>query len=187
MRKFILFILLLIPFYNVNASKVKVSFSKCVDGDTARFVIKGEDVKIRFLGINSPEVATSTKEGELYGEEASKYTCKKLKAAKKIEIEYEKNSDKEDKYGRTLAYVFVDDKLIETLILKRGYATVKYVKDNYKYYDDLVEAEKYAKNKKLGLYSNKDPDEENFEKDLVSSIKKYVKKLFANIFEEIFN
>ena len=186
MKKCFLFILLFIPFISVNASKEKVTLSKCVDGDTARFIIKGEDVKVRFLGINSPEIETNNKKGEEYGEEAKKYTCKKLKNANKIQIEYDSNSDKEDKYGRTLAYVFVDDKLLESMILKRGYATVKYVKENYKYYDELIDAEKYAKNKKLGLYSNKKKDAD-FEKDLASIIKKYAKKLFGNIFEEIFN
>ena len=185
MKKFILILFLLFPFYNVNASKYKVTLSKCIDGDTARFIIKGDDVKVRFLGINAPEIASNTKDGEPYGEEASKYVCKKLKTASKIEIEYDNNSDKEDKYGRTLSYVFIDGKLLETMILKKGYASVKYVKNNYKYYDDLIEAEEYAKNKQLGIHSGKNPDDD-IEKNLALYIKKYVKKLFGNIFEEIF-
>ena len=137
MKKILILLLLFVPVFSVSASKQKVKFSKCVDGDTARFIIDSEEVKIRFLGINTPEIASNLKEAESYGDKASNYTCKKLKGAKKIEIEYEKNSDKVDKYGRTLAYVFVDDVLLEKLILKKGYGSVKYVKENYKYYDDI--------------------------------------------------
>ena len=187
MKKYILIILLLFPM-TVFADKTKVEFFKCVDGDTARFVLNKKEVKIRFLGINAPEIEKDGKQAEAYGKEASNYTCRRLKNAKKIEIEYEKESDKKDKYDRLLAYVFVDDKLLEKDILKKGYANVKYIKKSYKYYDELVKAEETAKEKKLGLYSNEDYD---FDKDddtkIVKSIIKSIKKVLSNVLREIFD
>ena len=111
MKKHILLFLFLLMIPVVTEAKDKVKLSKCVDGDTARFILKGEEIKVRFLGINAPEIAGSNKKAEEFGDTAADYTCNKLKKAEKIELEYDKASDKVDKYDRYLAYVFVDDKL----------------------------------------------------------------------------
>ena len=185
--KVLLILFLLFPF-SIYADRDKVELFKCVDGDTARFIYKKQEIKVRFLGINAPETEKDDKEAEPYGEEAANYVCRKLKRANKIELEYDNESDKTDKYDRTLAYVFLDDKLLEVDILKKGYATVKYAKKSFKYYDELVSAEEYAKEKKNGIYS----DEEYImskddEKNIVKSITKYIKKLVSNVLREIFD
>lgn len=46
------------------------------------------------LAIDTPESVHPTKGVEYYGEEASNYTCNLVTNAKKIELEYDKNSDK---------------------------------------------------------------------------------------------
>ena len=76
----------------VNASeKQAVTLNKCVDGDTAWFNLNNSNIKVRFLGIDTPE---STNQIEEYGKEASNYTCDLLKSAKEIQIEYDDNSKK---------------------------------------------------------------------------------------------
>ena len=115
---------------NVSASntKIEVSLKKCVDGDTAWFTVNGKSIKTRFLAIDTPE---STKEKEPYGKEASNYTCETLTKAKKIEIEYDPDSDKTDKYSRHLVWVFVDGKLLQEKILAKGLAEVAYLYGDY--------------------------------------------------------
>ena len=90
-KRLSLFFLLLIPL-NVFALD-KVRLDKCIDGDTAYFIYKGDSLKFRFLSIDTPEYTTKK---EKYGKEASEYTCKELKQASKIEIEYENKSSKKD-------------------------------------------------------------------------------------------
>ncbi len=187
MKKIILVLLLLFPF-SIYADREKVELFKCVDGDTARFILNKKEIKVRLLGINAPEIEKNNQEGEPYGKESADYVCRKLKKAKVIELEYDEESEKKDKYDRILAYVFVDNNLLETSILKNGYATVKYYKKSFKYYDELVNAENYAKEKKKGIYS----DEEYVftkaeEKKFVNYVAKYIKKLLSNIFKEIFD
>ena len=177
-KKLILFIILFIPSIVFSLSKDNVILSKCIDGDTARIIVNNEEVKVRFIGIDSPESAIPNEEPEKYGVEASNYTCKKLKSAKKIVLEYEDKSDRKDKYGRTLAYVFVDDKLLQELIVKNGYAKVKYINEDYKYYIKLINAEEKAKTNKKGIYSEENND---------NYIIKFAKKIFSNILKEIFN
>ena len=130
--KKILFILTLFFTFTINtyAKKLEVTLDKCVDGDTAWFNLDNERIKTRFLAINTPE---STNKIEAYGKEASNYTCNMLTNAKKIEIEYDSNSDKFDKYDRHLVWVFVDDTLLQEKLLEEGLAEIKYIYGDYKY------------------------------------------------------
>lgn len=137
---------------NVSASeKIEVSFSKCVDGDTAWFILNGEEIKVRFLAIDTPE---STNEIEPFGEKASLYTCQLIKNAHKLEIEYDDNSDKLDKYDRHLVWVFVDDKLLQDLIIQQGLGQVDYIYGDYKYLTTLEASELIAKNNQVGMWQD---------------------------------
>ena len=151
--KKILFILTLFFTFTINtyAKKLEVTLDKCVDGDTAWFNLDNERIKTRFLAINTPE---STNKIEAYGKEASNYTCNMLTNAKKIEIEYDNNSDKFDKYDRHLAWVFVDNSLLQQDLIKKGYAKVDYVYGDYKYLNILKEEEKNAKLNQIGIWNN---------------------------------
>lgn len=138
--------------FNIKANeRYTVTLNKCVDGDTAWFNLENNVIKARFLAIDTPE---STKEIEPYGKEASSYTCGKLKNAQKIEIEYDKNSDKTDKYNRHLVWVFVNDHLLQLDLLKEGLAEVKYIYGDYSYLNDLKSAEEYAKINKLNMWKS---------------------------------
>ena len=156
MLKFFKNILLLLTFLfvlnldNTYADgKINVTLSKCVDGDTAYFIVDNKEVKVRFLAIDTPE---STNKIEPYGKQASEFVCKTMRNAKKIELEYD--GDKVDKYGRTLAWVFVDDELLQNIIVKNGLAEVTYLYDDYKYTDMLKDSERIAKQKKLNIWED---------------------------------
>ncbi|MBQ9279569.1 MAG: thermonuclease family protein [Clostridia bacterium] len=160
-KKFLLIIFtiicLMIPaVYAVNteSGRIEVGYIKTSDGDTARFMLDGENVRVRFLGINTPEVAGENKVEEPYGNEASLYTKNKLENAKKIEIEYDDVADREDRYGRKLAWIWVDDELLEIELLEQGLAKTYMLKNNYRYATELKEAESKAKDQKIGLWND---------------------------------
>lgn len=134
--------------------EIKVVFDKCVDGDTAWFLVNDKRVKVRFLGVDSPEVDA------YYGEMVSRYTCNLLNNTEEITLEYEENSDRYDKYDRLLAWVFVDGINMSELLVANGYAEVKYIYGDYKYTDDLCRAQKEAYAIKLAIWNNgvKDKD-----------------------------
>jgi len=138
----------------VNAKdKITVEFSKCVDGDTAKVILNKEEITVRFLAIDTPESVHPTIGEEPFGKDASNFTCEKLKNAKKIELEYDSNSDKTDKYDRHLAWVFVDNYLLQDLLIKEGLAEVAYLYDDYKYTSTLQDHQSVAKAKKIGIWS----------------------------------
>lgn len=144
MKKIMFFCLLaLMAAMPVQANtREEVAFSKCTDGDTAHFKINGKDTTVRFLAINAPEF---TKTKEPYGKEASAYVCDALQSAETIELEYDDGSDKLDKYGRTLAWVYADGVLLQKELVKQGLAEVKYIYGDYAYTKELQELEKEAK------------------------------------------
>lgn len=135
------------------SSKDIVTLEKCTDGDTAHFYINGEDTTVRFLGIDTPETVKANTLEQPFGKEASNYTCNFLTSAKEIQIEYEE-SDKIDKYGRTLGWIFVDGILLQTQLVKEGLAEVKYLKDSYKYANELKAAEKEAQLNKRNIWAD---------------------------------
>lgn len=154
MKKLILLLIILFPINCYADSLLTVDFAACIDGDTAQLVINGENKKVRFLGINSPEMAKEGKAAEAFALDASIYTCNSLKAANKIQIEYDPNADKNDKYGRDLAWIYIDGELYETKIVEKGLASVEYIyDDNYLHVDDLCKAEDKAQKSKLGIWS----------------------------------
>lgn len=152
MKKLIFIICLFLVPFSIYA-KEEVTLNKCVDGDTAWFNLKEEKIKVRFLAIDTPE---STNKNEKYGKEASEFTCNLLKNATKIEIEYDEKADKTDKYNRYLAWVFVDDKLLQDLIVREGYAEIKYIYGDYKCLNTLNDSLKLAKKEGLNLWSDED-------------------------------
>ncbi|MDD3453031.1 MAG: thermonuclease family protein [Bacilli bacterium] len=151
---FIFFLIIIVN--DVQASdKIQVYLNKCVDGDTAWFYVDNQAIKFRFLAIDTPE---STNKTESYGKKSSVFTCNKLKNANIIEIEYDENSDTKDKYGRHLAWIFVDNRLLQSEIIRNGLGEIKYIYGNYKYLDVLKKDLLYAKNNKLNIWSNNNYD-----------------------------
>ena len=156
MRKFIYLIFIFTIFFiNIEVfalNKQNVKFSACVDGDTARFIMKKKEIKVRFLAVDTPESVHPTIGEEEYGKEASKYTCDRLKNAKKISIEYDPDSDKTDKYDRHLVWVYVDDSLLQKELISKGYAEVAYLYGDYLYTEDLKNEQEKAKSSKVGIW-----------------------------------
>lgn len=148
--KKIIFILFLSMFflprvYAIN--KEVVDLHSCVDGDTANFIYYSEKRAVRFLAIDTPE-----KGSEEFGVRASDFTCDKLLDARIIELELDPNSSLEDKYGRLLAWVWVDGKLLQETIVLNGLAPVAYLYGDYKYVDDLKAAEFLAKQNQINIW-----------------------------------
>lgn len=140
---------------------------KIVDGDTVDVLKKGDSqnnqinnevVRVRLLGINTPESVDPRRPVECFGKEASNY-MKSLAYNKNVYLELDPSQDKYDKNGRLLAYVFLEgDNSNSNLNLNRkmiedGYA-YEYTYDRaYKYQKDFKNLQKLAKENNKGLWS----------------------------------
>ena len=183
-KKFIIF-LFIFPVLVFANTKEKVNFVKCVDGDTAKFERNNKVFTLRFLAVNTPETKSPKKGVEFYGKEASNYTCNRLKEAKTIEIEYDNQSDRKDRYNRNLGWVFLDDKLLKKDLVENGYAKVDYIYGKYKYVDELKELEKKAKNSKKGLWQKENTKTNKKNKNIFTIILDLLESLL-NLLSQIF-
>ena len=152
MKKIIYIIILFLFIGVVYAERIEVSLASCVDGDTARLIIDGKEKKFRFIGVNAPDIEHEDSKAEYMGEDSYKFTCSMLENAKKIEVEYDNNSKKTDKYDRHLAWIWVDGELLQELLVSKGLAKVDYVYDEYKYISKLCNVEIEAYNNKIGIW-----------------------------------
>ena len=139
-----------------NNARFVVEFSSCVDGDTMKVKIEGEEKTVRFLAIDTEESVSKKELNTYMGKKASNFTCKKIKNAEKLEIEYDPSSNKLDKYNRVLGWVYVDDKLLQETLVEKGYAKVAYLYGDYKYTETLKEKQKKAKEEKKGIWNKND-------------------------------
>lgn len=126
---------------------------RVVDGDTAIIAINGEDTRVRFIGVDTPEsVNPDESKNTPEGKEASDFT-KELLTGKTVCLEYDVQLT--DDYGRTLAYIYLDDgaTMVQTLLLEKGLATTMTVQPNSKYaslfYDTMVT----ARENKVGFWA----------------------------------
>ena len=116
--------------------------TKVIDGDTIEI---NTTAKIRLSGINTPET------GECYYQEAKDFLSQLIMAK---EIYLEKDISNKDKYGRLLRYVYINNNLVNGILVEQGYAKVYdyYQNDTSKYYQ-LKRIEDSAKTSQLGLWA----------------------------------
>lgn len=130
-----------------------VKVAKFVDGDTTYFIKDGQELKVRYLLIDTPEL---NKE-QPFAEEAKVRVTELLTAAKVIQLEYDIGKQ-QDHYGRQLMYVWADDLLVQEQLAREGLCTVRYVEaPNTRYLDQVKAAEAEAKEAGRGLWGLPDP------------------------------
>ena len=138
MKKLSLYVFLVLMFCSVSfADNLKI-----VDGDT--IVLNGE--KIRFSGIDTPELKQTCMKGE------QKVFCgmfAKMLLIKKIGNETPKCiSEGKDAYKRTLAECFINGESLSVFLVRSGYAFAY-----RKYSKKFIKDEDFAKANKLGMWA----------------------------------
>ncbi|MEH7333464.1 thermonuclease family protein [Neobacillus drentensis] len=126
---------------------------KNIDGDTVEVNLNGKVEKIRMLCVDTPETHHPRLGVQPFGPEASAYTKKILSVGTKIEIEPGIGNGR-DKYGRLLAYIYVNGKMFNEMLLDQGLARVAYIyAPNTKYVDEFYAIQKEAQKKGIGIWS----------------------------------
>ena len=122
--------------------------SRVIDGDTIE--LKNGNV-IRYLDINTPELNHPTNGLECYAEEAAELNRKYVEGK---QIKLLKSGENQDKYGRYLRYVFIDNMFINGLLVYEGAAfSYSYGAPNI-LYQTLIQLEASARENENGLWKD---------------------------------
>jgi micrococcal nuclease len=120
-----------------------------VDGDTIRVRINGRVEKVRYIGVNTPEVHHPSRGEEPGGQEATAVNTS-LVAGRPVRLELDVQV--RDRYGRLLAYVWVDDVMVNAELVRRGYAQVMTIPPNVRYQELLLKLQREAREAGRGLW-----------------------------------
>lgn len=126
--------------------------SKITDGDTIRVVLDGRELKVRLIGIDTPELH---KPGAPVGCFAREATARIASLIDGEEVRLDYDVDRIDRYGRTLAYVYRarDGLFINHALVRDGYATVFTVPPNVAHAQEFLRAQREARAAGRGLWS----------------------------------
>ncbi|HEG8540010.1 TPA: thermonuclease family protein [Campylobacter coli] len=129
--------------YIVQNPSFKAQVIRVIDGDTIEISTNNKTSKIRFFGIDAPELKQN------FGKQ-SKAALEKILKDKEVYI-FSKNKDN---YGRIVAIVKLKDVDINQFLVSQGYAWA----DTY-YTNAYIKEQEKAQKNKLGLWKDDNPIE----------------------------
>lgn len=151
---------------DATGTSFKATVKSVVDGDTIKILKLDttnrstvastglETTTVRLIGINTPETVDLRRPVECFGKEASN-KAKEILLGQNIIVELDSTQGTKDKYGRLLAYIYLekDGIFFNKYMIEQGYA-YEYTYDMpYKYQSQFKEAEKKARDLKSGLWA----------------------------------
>ena len=126
---------------------------RVVDGDTIVVRLAGQDRRLRYIGMDTPETVKPGSPVEWLGPEASRAN-EALVEGRTVVLE--KDVSETDQYGRLLRYVWLVDgdrwTLVNLVLIERGFAQVETDPPDVKYADRFVAAQRAARDAGLGLW-----------------------------------
>lgn len=130
-----------------------------IDGDTFYAAIGNCEIKVRLIGVDTPEsVHTDSSQNTVWGTYASDYTKGILLENMTVYLEYDEEPT--DKYGRTLAYVWLvqdtsdTENMLNAILVRDGYAYDKVFRPNDKYAVVFEQLRIAAQNAGAGLWAD---------------------------------
>ena len=127
-----------------------------VDGDTIDVLIDGQEYRVRYIGIDTPETVHPSKPVEFYGPEASNMNGVMVGSK---EVMLYKDLSETDQYDRLLRFVIVDGMFVNYKMVKDGFANASRYPPDVACAEAFAEAERIARDTKAGLWGEQPPEE----------------------------
>ena len=119
------------------------------DGDTVDVRMGDRIERVRYIGIDAPEVPHDGHGGTPGGLSAAEIN-RTLVANRRVTLELD--VERRDRYGRLLAYVWVDGVMANLEMVRRGYARALTIPPNLRHRRSFVMAERTARIERRGLW-----------------------------------
>ncbi len=121
---------------------------KIYDGDTLRLSDKR---KIRFIGINTPELEHDMQPAEPLADKARRHLHQLIPPGSRVGLRYDQQ--RKDRYRRTLAHLFRKDGLnITAEMIRQGFGFAIVVPPNEELVDCYFDIERKARKARLGVW-----------------------------------
>jgi micrococcal nuclease len=133
---------------NSSASQARTAtVLRAVDGDTILVRAPGgRTERVRYIGVDTPESVKPNTPVQCFGHEASDFN-RSLVQGRKVRLV--PDHEPEDKYGRSLAFVYVGDTFVNAELLRQGYARTIEIEPN------TSKAEYFAGLERVAIRTNK--------------------------------
>jgi micrococcal nuclease len=132
---------------------------RVVDGDTIRVMVGGVEERVRYVGVDAPELnPSSPATPDPYAEAATEANTRLLAGGQLV---LETDVSERDQYGRLLRDVWVERdgawKFVNLALVAEGYAQVSTYPPDVKYVDVLLAAQRAAREEQRGLWGGSLP------------------------------
>lgn len=125
--------------------------TRVVDGDTIDVLIDGEEFRVRYIGIDTPETVDPRRPVGCFGVEASQRNHDLVEG---MTVGLEKDVSETDRFGRLLRYVWVGNEMVNAALVAEGYATASAFPPDVEYSERFVELQREAREAGLGLWGD---------------------------------
>jgi micrococcal nuclease len=132
------------PCIAAGAAREEATVTKITDGDSIEVDVKGVAFRVRYIGIDAPEM-----NGEPLGEE-SRAANLALAGGKKIVMI--RDLSEADRYGRLLRHVFADGIFVNRELVRMGMAHAGSYPPDVSCFEDFKAAEEEARMEALGIW-----------------------------------
>jgi micrococcal nuclease len=92
---------------------------RAIDGDTIEAKIGGGLEDVRYIGVDTPETVKPDTPVQCFGPRASAFNHR-LVEKRRVRLVF--GVERRDAYGRLLAYVYLDHRLVNAMLVRRGLA-----------------------------------------------------------------
>lgn len=128
----------------------EVPVTNVVDGDTIDVLIDGRELRVRYIGIDTPETVDPRRPVECFGREASERN-RQLVEGGSVGLEHDVSET--DQFERLLRYVWVDGQMVNAVLVEEGYATATTFPPDVRYADLFASLQSQAREAGGGLWS----------------------------------
>lgn len=132
----------------ILTERTQATVVRVIDGDTIEVDIGGRSYRVRYIGVDTPE------RGQVGYDEA---TLANAQLVSGRVVELEKDISETDKYGRLLRYVWVEEGMVNAILVASGYAQVSTYPPDVKYQEEFLELQRQAEQTGMGLWTAPQP------------------------------
>jgi len=126
--------------------------TRVYDGDTIEVIVSGRREKIRYIGIDTPELS-DTRGPVLELAREARDANRRLVGGRVVRLETDVQT--RDTYGRLLAYVWLGDTLVNEVLVREGFAVARSFPPNLRYQERLRAAEEEARTAERNVWDGR--------------------------------